>query len=360
MKHISRKTVSTFILLISVFYCLTAQIPANYYSTAEGKTGALLKTALFSKINSHTALSYDNLWTAFQTTDVKTDGKVWDMYSNCTFIFGTNQDSGSGGGSECQFYNREHSMPNSWFSAAYPMYSDIFHLYPTDKYVNNQRGNYPFGETTSPTKTFGNGSKLGPCTFAGYTSTVFEPIDEYKGDFARTYFYMVTCYEDKVANWTSDQLGGNTYPALSLWSVNLFLKWHRNDPVSQKEIDRNNIIYTSFQHNRNPYIDYPALAEYVWGTNVGQAWSSTASGVEATSLYFQLSPNPAKNYLTISGNTLEGGTYVIYNLSGQRLLSGTLSVESQTISVEQLNNGMYLLEVRTYENQRLTKFIVNK
>lgn len=141
------------------------------------------------------------------------------------------------------------------------MVSDAFHIYPTDGKVNGQRSNFPYGEcangTTLPSC---NGvdalGKLGKSTFPGYSGTVFEPVDEYKGDFARSYFYMAACYNDKIASWSSPMLAGNSYPCYTTWAVNLLLKWNEQDPVSQKEIDRNNAVY-KHQNNRNPFIDHP-------------------------------------------------------------------------------------------------------
>lgn len=251
---------------------LLSQPPSGYYNTATG-TGEALKTQLFNIINDHTTISYEGLWTAFQTTDENAGGKVWDMYSNCTFTFVTNQCGNYA--VECDCYNREHSFPASWFNDATPMYTDLFHLVPTDGKVNQERGNYPFGETNSPVYTSGNGSKRGPCSYPGYTGTVFEPIDAYKGDFARTYFYMATRYEDVVAGWFDNDpeadavLQPNDFPVFETWFLNMLGEWHVADPVSQKEIDRNNEIYTTYQGNRNPFIDHPEYVYQIWG--VGQS-----------------------------------------------------------------------------------------
>lgn len=246
---------------------LLAQGPNNsgtYYKNANGQKGKDLKTALFKIISQHKQLSYDDLWTAFKTTDKRADGKVWDMYSGTSnFRFGTDQAGNYS--NEGDKYNREHSFPKSWFNDATPMYTDLVHLVPTDGYVNGRRSNYPFGETDGEKYKSNNGfSKLGTCTYPGYTGIVFEPNDEYKGDFARIYFYMATCYENKIASWKSDMLDGTDYPAYKKWVVSMLLKWAKEDPVSQKEIDRNNAVY-GFQQNRNPYVDYPGLEQYVWG-----------------------------------------------------------------------------------------------
>ncbi|MDE6695063.1 MAG: endonuclease, partial [Bacteroidales bacterium] len=173
--------------------------PEGYYEAAYGKKGYSLKTALHGIIKGHTEISYNGLWEAYKKTDARADGKVWDMYSDCDFTFGTKQCGNYK--NECDCYNREHSFPKSWFSDAKPMYSDLFHLYPTDGKVNGMRGNNPFGEVSNPSYVSNNGGKLGPNTTPGYAGTVFEPVDEYKGDFARSYFYMATCYEDKIAGW---------------------------------------------------------------------------------------------------------------------------------------------------------------
>jgi endonuclease I len=270
--------------LFSGFFCIlflawfsTAGLtqPSGYYNTAAGKTGATLKTALYNIIKGHTAKSYDYLWTAFQTTDKKSDGKVWDMYSDIPngtppyeFTFVADQCGNYGGEGDC--YNREHSWPKSWFGGTVsPMYTDLFHLCPTDGYVNGNRSNYPFGTVSSPTWTSLNGSKVGPCSWQGYTGTVFEPRDDFKGDFARNYLYMATRYENLIAGWPSNDpnaaaiLSGNAYPAFKTWYVNMLLAWSAADPVSAKEIARNNAVY-AIQNNRNPYIDHPEYAVAVW------------------------------------------------------------------------------------------------
>lgn len=260
----------------------------TYYEAADGKKGAALKTALCGIIYNRTERTYGDLWEDFRTTDVRSDGKVWDMYSGISnFTFGDDQDKGSGK-NEGEFYNREHSWPNSWFGGkVQPMYTDLHHLYPTDKVVNNKRSNHPFGETNGESyKSANSFSKLGKCTYAGYTATVFEPNDEYKGDFARTYFYMVTCYEEKIVDWYKNYgvngsnaetknavmatLDGQAYPGLSVWQLEMLMKWAKNDPVSKKETDRNNAVY-GIQKNRNPFIDYPGLEEYIWGSKKEQA-----------------------------------------------------------------------------------------
>lgn len=262
------------VLLFIAIFGAQAQVPEGYYAGASGKSGADLKTALFEIIKNPKVVSYARLWKAFEKTDVGVTDKVWDMYSDNKFDFLTNRCGTYKQEGDC--YNREHAVPKSWFREAPPMHSDLFHIYPTDGYVNNRRSNHPFGEVGITYWTSSNGSKVGQNTFGGYTKTVFEPIDEYKGDLARSYFYMATAYEDRISKWRSDQIGGNTYPGFSQWTLDMLLKWHRDDPVSLKEVRRNEEIY-KIQKNRNPYIDYPQLVEYVWGKSKTSAFKPEAA-----------------------------------------------------------------------------------
>lgn len=259
-------------------------IPMNYYSTATG-SGATLKTQLYNIIKNHSEKTYTSLWTHFQSTDSRWDGNVFDMYSNCDFIWVTQQDGGQGVSGECERYNREHSFPASWFNDAAPMYTDLFHLYPTDKLVNAMRSNYPFGQVEFPTQVSNNGSKLGLNSFPGYSGTVFEPIDEYKGDFARSVFYMVTRYENLISGWENNSvyvdaiLDGTIFPAFEEWALQLYYQWHLSDPVSKKEIERNQAIY-QIQNNRNPFIDFPDFADGIWSAIVPvvlSEWTATVS-----------------------------------------------------------------------------------
>ncbi len=316
MKHVYTSFL-TFTLLTLTASSLYAQGPndsGTYYAAAEGKKGAELKTALCEIINPHTQRTYGNLWTDFQTTDAKANGKVWDMYSNKReFTFVTDQTGSAGYKKEGDNYNREHSFPKSWFNDEYPMYTDLFHLYPTDAWVNNARGNDPFGEVgTSYTASENNFSKWGNArSDLGYSGKVFEPNDEYKGDFARTYFYMVTCYESyknsnnqarQITSWNCVMLDGNLYPGLAEWALNMLMKWAKNDAVSTKETDRNKAVY-GIQNNRNPFIDYPGLEEYIWGSMTDVAFSYNNYQVPTAIMTIKTEP------------TYKEG--VMYNLSGQ-------------------------------------------
>ena len=255
-----------------------AQIPTGYYDGTAGLTGADLKTKLWEIIkNGHRDKGYDGLWTAYYTTDrdkyYEKDNSLLDMYSekptsndSYNFTLGSNQ-CGVGGNynSEGDCYNREHTIPQSSFKDGYPMRSDVHHVLPTDGYVNNKRGTYPYGVVASSSWTSTNGSKLGSSAVNGYSGTVFEPIDEFKGDFARIIFYFATRYENIISNVSFPMFGDSAYPGISSWSLPMLLQWHTNDPVSEKEIDRNNAAY-SFQGNRNPFIDHPEYINSIWGT----------------------------------------------------------------------------------------------
>ena len=268
-----------------------ASLP-TYYEDINGKSGKTLFDAVHvvAKVG-YSSLGYSGLWTAYRTTDVRDNGKIWDMYSDCSWTVGSDQCGGYS--NECDCYNREHSIPKSWFGGSESGPGcDIFQVVPTDGYVNNRRSNYAFGEVSSASYTY-DGAKLGSAknititggnTIAGNTGasvscsgTVFEPRDEYKGDFARGYFGTMIKWAngDYTAFTTGD--GGKIFSSnystgafgLTKYGVALLMKWHRQDPVSQKEIDRNNGIQQT-QGNRNPFIDYPYLAEYIWGEKAGE------------------------------------------------------------------------------------------
>ena len=256
-------------LSLSLSFSVFAQIPNGYYDNAQGLTGEQLKTALHYIIDNHNSQSYNSLWSHFHETDKKPNGKVWDMYSDVPggtppyqYTFGSNQCGSYSGEGDC--YNREHSFPKSWFGDSSPMNTDLFHLVPTDGYVNGKRSNHAYGETNNPSWTSENGCKVGSNSTSGFSGTIFEPIDEYKGDFARSYFYMATRYENKISNWNSDMLNHTSFPAYKDWALELLLAWNAQDPVSQKEIDRNNAIH-DIQNNRNPYIDHVEYVAMVWG-----------------------------------------------------------------------------------------------
>jgi endonuclease I len=247
-----------------------SQAVRDYYRKAYGLSGAALKAKLHEILaTTQSAGAYANLWTMYKSTDATPSGKVWDMYSSTSqdgsaaaywFDFDANRDKGSGGGSEGQFYNREHSWPQSTFngsSSGDAAYTDGHHIVPTDKYVNNQRGDLPYGEVGTATKTFRNGSKLGPAEGGlGYSGTVFEIADIYKGDIARMHFYMALRYYGD-ANFEACAWAGAGAKLLP-WYDAMLKEWSAADPVSAKETARNEAV-EAYQGDRNPFIDYPEL-----------------------------------------------------------------------------------------------------
>ena len=276
------KQITSILLSLLVGMTALADIPDGYYTNANGKSDEALMTALEGIVYTHTELGYDDLWKAFNTTDMGDDGYYIDMYSTCKY----NYKSTHVGNAKYvgQGLNREHSFPKSWFGGEImPMFTDLTMIIPTDAYVNQRRSNYPYGVCNGPdVVTYVNEElgvsmlgKLGKSTYDGYSAKVFEPDDEYKGDFARIYFYMVTCYKSMVEYWPGcDQLDyqDNQYNAFSDWSMQMLMEWHRADPVSQKELIRNEGVYEK-QGNRNPFVDHPELAEYIWGTKQHETWS---------------------------------------------------------------------------------------
>ncbi|MFT6194523.1 MAG: endonuclease I [Cognaticolwellia sp.] len=257
--------------------------PGNYYQNISTQTGYTLKTDLHDLIKTHSAQGYGAIWTFYANHSLDTyfenDGSILDIYAekpfgsdSYSYTKVTDQCGNYSGEGGC--YNREHSFPKSWFGGKIePMNSDIHHIFATDGYVNSKRGSYPYGEVASATFTSSNNTKLGTATIAlGYSSTVFEPIDEFKGDLARAHLYMATRYENVISNWQTNStysdaiLDGSNNKVFETWQLNMLLRWHANDPVSQKEIDRNEAAY-SHQGNRNPFIDHPEYVDKIWAVN---------------------------------------------------------------------------------------------
>ena len=271
------KKLYTFFLLIFLFSFSVAQPPAGYYNGTAGLTGPALKTKLFQIISTGTTDNgYGGLWTAYATTDrdyfYENDGTILDIYSEkpngpdpYNYSVGVNQCGSNGPEGTC--YNREHIIPQSLFNEESPMKNDVHFVRATDYQVNSARSNYPFGTVGTPDFTSLNGSKRGNSTSTGYSGTVFEPINEFKGDVARMVLYFVTRYESQLSSFltTNGMLGGSPFPGLQAWELQQMLIWNAQDPVSPMEIARNNASY-AFQGNRNPFIDNPQYAIDIWGT----------------------------------------------------------------------------------------------
>lgn len=252
-----------------------------YYADAAGFTGYALKTALHNIIKNHSAQGYSALWTFYSTHELdnyyEQDGSILDIYSENpsgadAYQYAATVNQCGSYNSEADCYNREHSFPRSWFGGAVePMNSDVHHIFATDGFVNSKRSSFPYGKVGTASYISTNGSKLGTAlSGSGYSGTVFEPIDEFKGDIARAYFYMATRYQDRLANWQGNSseanaaLNGTTTQVFESWLLQLLKQWHEQDPVSQKERDRNDAAY-QYQGNRNPFVDYPQFVSAIWG-----------------------------------------------------------------------------------------------
>lgn len=254
-------------MVVATVYALaaSAQIPQGYYDALKGKKGAELKTAVHNIIKEARVLSYGKgiaaTWWGFYLTD-NDNGYVIDRYSPNKVEFGA-------WGESCRSMNIEHSFPKSWWGGEQRQaYKDLYNLMPSDAKANITKSNYGMGVVTNA--TYDNGViKVG----SGNSGTkLWQPYPEWQGDFARAYLYMATCYQDY--KWVKEGLKSletGDYPTLQKWASDLYIKWAKEDPVSDLEAKRNNIVY-SIQGNRNPFIDFPNLPDYIWGDSVNYAF----------------------------------------------------------------------------------------
>jgi endonuclease I len=353
----------TFISLL-VFNFSWSQIPTGYYNTATG-SGYTLKTQLHNIIDDHNDQGYSALWdlytsSAFRDNWYENNGSLLDIYSekptgNDSYEYTSTTEQCGSYSTEGDCYNREHLYPQGFFNEASPMKNDAHFVVPSDGKVNGQRNNFPFGKVATATWTFTNGSKLGPNLnsgySAGYTGTVFEPIDEFKGDVARALFYVATRYEDVITSWESfEMVNGTTDQVFTNTFKNILLTWNTLDPVSSYEIAKNNEIYYNHQNNRNPFIDHPEWVTSIWGTVVG---------VEEESISFcKIYPNPAHDVIIVESNdasVIQG--YTIFSMLGEEIQSGSF-MQSNSISVENIATGMYWLQVNTDTSASIEKIII--
>lgn len=328
----------TLVLATSVY----SQVPSNYYDSASGLSGYALKTQLNSIITSgHSDQGYGGLWIAYQTTDrdlyYENDNTILDIYSenptgadDYSFTQGSDQCGTYSIEGDC--YNREHIVPQSVFNEASPMRNDVHQVYPTDGKVNGLRSNYPFGTVASASTTSSNGSKLGNSSVSGYSGTVFEPLDEFKGDVARALLYFATRYETTVDSYPFDMFDGTEDHVFDNWAIDMLLDWHYNvDPVDQRDIDRNNAAY-NFQGNANPFISHPEYANLIWNpiadtedptsptslvasnpssSTIDLTWTASTDNIAVTSYdifidgSFYVNTNSAATFYTVTGLNTE-------------------------------------------------------
>lgn len=310
-----------------------AQIPTGYYDGTVGLTGAALKTKLSQIITSgHQTKSYDNLYNGYPSTDsdnyYEKDGSVLDIYSENPsgadpYVYQHGVKKCGNYNTEGDCYNREHIFPQGYFNSASPMVSDIHHIVPTDGKVNGNRSNFPFGKVGTANFVSANGSKRGTSASPNYSGTVFEPIDEFKGDVARMILYFATRYESKLSSFDdNDILTNSAFPGVEAWELAVLKEWHTNDPVSQREIDRNNAAYI-YQGNRNPFIDHPEYVALIWGTTT----PDTEAPSTPTNLIVTGSTSSTISLSwTASTDNIMVATYDIY-------LDGTLKTSSSSNSI---------------------------
>lgn len=356
---------------ILITYCainqLSAQAPTGYYSPASGKTGSALRIALHNIIKGHSEQTYGGLWTAYYTTDKKPGTSlVWDIYSDVpggtapyNYTLGSDQCTSVSASDEGDCYNREHTWPKSKYSSNMPMYTDLWIVYPTDAIVNGKRSNYPYGEISSPTWTSENNSKLGMNTYDGAPATIcFEPIDSFKGDIARSYFYVSTRYYSEDGGWSNWEMANGA--DLKPWAKQMLLEWHHMDPVSQKEIDRNNAVYV-IQHNRNPFIDHPEMADCIFGSADCTGLLSIENGKEENEI--KIFPNPATESINIEMSYANSSSwdittkYTITDYLGKVYGKGKLLGITNIIDVQNLPKGMYIIQITSREKSLTQKFV---
>jgi len=368
----------TFLAAMLFTLVSTAQIPAGYYNSATG-TGYTLKTQLKKIIdNNNDGLAteyqsidkgYSYLYTTYQNSDTdlyfENNNTVLDMYSEkplgadaYEYTHITDKDNGTGGTAEGQYYNREHTIPQSVFGGSSPMKNDAHFVIPTDKYVNGLRASFPYGVVDAASTTTSNGSKLGNNLnsgySAGYSGTVFEPIDEFKGDIARINLYFAVRYEDQVAGWSYTMFDGSADKVFNQTFLNILYQWHTQDPVSQREIDRNNAIFTE-QNNRNPFIDHP---EYVL-----EIWQNTLNVKDYTADRFNIHPNPTHSSVVyINKGDAKVSQLELFSITGKLVLSQKITTNQSTLTLNHLDtvaSGIYLLKIQTDNNTIVKKLVIN-
>ncbi|ESU18590.1 putative extracellular ribonuclease [Flavobacterium cauense R2A-7] len=333
---------------------------------------------------SGTSTTNNGLWTAYGTTDrdlgigYENDNTIVDMYSerptsSDPYNFNYNTASGGNAGQcgsytgEGDCYNREHLVPQAYFDhfQVDPMKNDPNFVIPTDGKVNGVRDNFPFGRVNTASYTSQNGSKLGSNVnsgySAGYTSTVFEPIDEFKGDIARCILYFATRYEDFLDEFyagatvqSKDMFDGSNGKSFSNTFLNILLTWHLNDPVSTKEINRNNAVF-NFQNNRNPYIDHPEYVCRIWSTQCATLSSESFDALANISIY----PNPTKDNRINITSEVELSEIQLININGQviQMIKNPNRVQN-SYTLENLPQGFYFVKLSSADNQTTTKKIL--
>lgn len=369
------KKITSFIVTVCCSFTIFAQAPANYYNSATG-TGYILKSQLKTIISAnHTDLTYGGLWDLYSSNTAnngfrdkyyENDNTILDIYSEKPvaadpYTYTVISDQCGNYNSEGDCYNREHLIPQSYFDQISPMRTDAFHVWPTDGKVNGERGNLPFGKVATANYTSQNGTKRGTSAVTGFSGTVVEPIDEFKGDIARAYFYFATRYEDFMDDFYTDttqsqtqvkaMFDGSTDKVFNTGFLDVLYQWHLQDPVSARETDLNNYIYNE-QGNRNPYIDNPQYVTAVWFPNL-------LNTNKAELVQFNVYPNPApKNTIYISTKE-KIDLITVYNLEGKLIKKvSNPQFNDEVFTINNLKSGTYILKLKSGKKATTKKFIV--
>lgn len=393
------------LLLLTLVWCSISygQVPTGYYDSATG-TGYALKTQLKQIIDDvtdglateylHTqpgssnneaysllrnAYSNPNSGDVDNYYDAGGSNTILDMYSenpagsdpyNWDRIppvdYPTQYCATQNGEGQC--LSREHTLPQGFFNQLYPMRADIHFVIPVDARVNGFRANSPFGVVTAPTNTFANGSELGPNTYGTFTGTVYEPLDEFKGDIARMLLYFAVRYEDEVVNmggsWDTPNadpnnvMNGTSGQFYDDWFIGLLCDWHSADPVSQREIDRNNNSF-AHQNNRNPFIDNPNYVTDIWGVEAAPGACALLSTPDFDTATFRIFPNP-NNSDILYYTSDEPLQIKIIDVVGKVIYSKQKAATDNAINISTLNSGIYFVQFTAYSGATITKKLIKE
>ncbi len=355
-------------------WCTFAQGTADYYQGTENLAGYELKSKLQEIISQkNISWNYSDLPGFYGKTDLdhyydfdaSNDSILLDIYSNnptgVTAYHYTKEQLIGPAGAEGDGYNREHIMPQSTFNSNYPMYSDLFIVIPTDARINQRRSNYPYGIATAPFYyTFTNGSRIGANATpnSGYTGRVYEPHDEFKGDIARSLLYYSVRYEGKLGTFKynagtsaandTNPFDGTEEKAFEDWYLGMLLKWHREDPVSPRELERNDSVYI-IQQNRNPFIDHPEWVELIW--------NQTQQGLPAT-LANVTAVKTGARFVTLNWSPSNDENILGYKIFQNGTLIGTTKYTEFTADHLQPATS-YEYQIRSYNNQYIESELSN-
>lgn len=353
-KILSMKKVLFFLFIPGLVF---SQIPTGYYDSASGLSGYALKSKLHEIISQKVySYNYSEMSDLYSSTDLdhyyENDNTILDIYSENpagadAYSYALTQNIGSAS-AEGQGWNREHGMPQSTFYGIYPMYSDLNYVIPTDAYINQRRSNYPYARNNASVMTFTNGSKLGKSTTPGYSNTVYEPVDEFKGDVARYLLYFVVRYEGSlnIFNYllSTSPLDGTEEKGYEDWYLAMLKEWNTLDPVSQREIDRNNATY-AIQKVRNPFIDHPEFVNLIWSETADTVAPDAPTGVNASSVgesFVKLQWQPSTSANILGYHIFQDGIYIGFSKSNEFIADRLASGTTYNFTVKAYNKGFLL------------------